>query len=157
MRLALVFAMTAAILPAQRDRYDGPKPPKRDVPFLLHANKLVELDVTTAQAAEKKDDTIYTVPGPAAKAQTPLAEPIFLVDAEQVPADKLDLFRMTVKGGSREVTMSKKQKRDARPIRMTVNRLEGSLYRVEVQEFLENGEYCMSPQGSNQVFCFAVF
>jgi hypothetical protein len=40
---------------------------------------------------------------------------------------------------------------------MTASKLDGNLYKLEAQEFLENGEYCMSPQGSNAVFCFAVY
>jgi hypothetical protein len=31
------------------------------------------------------------------------------------------------------------------------------LYRLEVEESLEPGEYALSPEGSNQVFCFQVF
>ena len=31
------------------------------------------------------------------------------------------------------------------------------LYRLEVEESLEPGEYAFSPEGSNQVFCFQVF
>jgi hypothetical protein len=40
-----------------------------------------------------------------------------------------------------------------------VTRIEGHLYRVDVNEGLglENGEYSLSPQGSNTVFCFQVY
>jgi hypothetical protein len=35
--------------------------------------------------------------------------------------------------------------------------LEPGLYRVEVNEPLEDGEYCLSPEGSNDVFCFSEY
>jgi hypothetical protein len=38
-----------------------------------------------------------------------------------------------------------------------VKPLEGKLYRVEANETLENGEYALSPDGSDQVFCFQVY
>jgi hypothetical protein len=38
-----------------------------------------------------------------------------------------------------------------------VNRLENGLYRVEVNEYIENGEYCLSPEGSNKSFCFTTY
>ena len=31
------------------------------------------------------------------------------------------------------------------------------LYRLEVEESLEPGEYALSAEGSNQVFCFQVY
>ncbi len=143
---------------AQSDRYNGPKPVKTDVPYLLHASKLVELDSTTAQQSEKKDDIIYTISGTSSQAQTPLPEPIFVIAVDKIQADKLDMYRMNSKGGSRELIISRKPKRDGpRQVRMTASKLEGNLYRLEVQEFLEEGEYCMSPQGANSVFCFAVY
>lgn len=153
------FALLATSAFSQNEKYSGPRPPKADVPYLLHANKLVELDAATAQQSERKDDTVFSVPGTASKAQTPLPEPIFLISAEKVSPDKLDMYRMTAaKSGMRELAIPKKQRRDSpRPVRMTASKLDGNLYKLEAQEFLENGEYCMSPQGSNSVFCFAVF
>jgi hypothetical protein len=157
MRL-VILALLAAAGYAQSEKYTGPRPPKPDVPYLLHANKLVELDAAVAQQSERKDDTVFTVPGTASTAQTPLPEPIFVIASEKIAPDKLDMFRMTAKGGARELVIPKKPKRDsARPVRMTASRLEGNLYKLEAQEFLENGEYCMSPQGANSVFCFAVY
>ena len=38
-----------------------------------------------------------------------------------------------------------------------LTKLDDALYRVEVNEVLENGEYSLSPRGSNQVFCFQVY
>jgi hypothetical protein len=45
----------------------------------------------------------------------------------------------------------------ARPIRLNVTRLDENLYKIEVDEILENGEYSLSPVDSNQVFCFQIY
>jgi hypothetical protein len=158
MRVSLL-ALSACVAIAQSEKYTGPRPPKPDVPYLLHANKLVELDAATAQQADRKDDTVFTISGTASKAQTPLPEPIFVIAAEKIVPDKLDMYRMNVaKGGARELAIPKNPKKGSpRAVRMTASKLDGNLYKLEVQEFMENGEYCMSPQGSNAVFCFAVY
>ena len=41
-------------------------------------------------------------------------------------------------------------------IRLEVTRLDTGLYRLEVTDSLEAGEYSLTPEGSNQVFCFQV-
>ena len=40
---------------------------------------------------------------------------------------------------------------------MEATRIGDKLYRLEVEESLEPGEYSISPEGSNQVFCFQVY
>ncbi len=45
----------------------------------------------------------------------------------------------------------------AHPVRLNVTQLDGTLYKLEVDEILENGEYSLSPADSNRVFCFAVY
>jgi hypothetical protein len=62
-----------------------------------------------------------------------------------------------VKNGHREVLFSHKGKLSAKARRIAVNPLGGGLYKIEVDESLENGEYGLTPEGSNQVFCFAVY
>ena len=80
--------------------------------------------------------------------RTPLAEPVFLFQSDKLAPDSLGLFRLEVKGGSRQVVLSKK-KRDSHPLRLTVTRLADRLYRIEVNEGLGlgNGEYSLSPEG----------
>ncbi|HEX8984863.1 MAG TPA: hypothetical protein VF767_05515 [Bryobacteraceae bacterium] len=160
--LALLPAMLllCASVTAAQEAYSGPRPPKPDVPYLMHADNLLETE--TAEAREQKrgkDDVAYIVAGAASPVRTPLAEPIFLFESDKIAPESLGLFRMEVRGGNREVVVSQKQKRNARPLRLMVTRIEGRLYRVEVNEGLglENGEYSLSPQGSNTAFCFAVY
>ncbi|HVX65040.1 MAG TPA: hypothetical protein VHA11_00485 [Bryobacteraceae bacterium] len=153
-----LLLLCAAAFPAQ-EAYTGPRPPKTDVPYLMHADNLVETEVSQAREQQRgKDEVAYIVPGASSPARTPLAEPIFLIEADKISPEALGLYRMEVKNGNREVVISQK-KRGARPLRLMVTRIEGRLFRVEVNESLglENGEYSLSPQGSNDVFCFQVY
>jgi hypothetical protein len=51
----------------------------------------------------------------------------------------------------------KKQKNAAKPIHLTVTKLDDNLFKVEVDQPLENGEYTISPEGSNDTFNFQVY
>lgn len=155
----IILSLAVVALFAQSEKYKGPRPSKPDIPYLLHADKLVELDGGMAQQSEQKNDIVYTMPGANAQAKTPMPEPIFVIDVQKINAEQLALFKVSQgKGGNRELIISKKaNKNGPRPVRMTAIKLDGSLWRLEAQEFLENGEYCMSPEGANQVFCFAVY
>jgi len=98
------------------------------------------------------------VPGTSSPARTPLAEPIFLMQADRISAETLELYKMDVKNGQREVSTTARRTRGGpRPFRVSVTRLERGLYRLEASETLENGEYALTPAGSNKVFCFEVY
>ncbi len=157
--------MTRRILPlvlgavwvASAQKYDGPLPPKPDLPYLKHASNLVPTEAADANEQKgKKDEVTYIIPGAASTAKTPLASPVFLMQSDKISPEKLGLYKLESKGGHREIVFGGKKK-DPRPIRMEVNRLTGNLYRIEVDESLEPGEYSLSPEGSNKVFCFQVF
>ena len=145
----------AAVLAAQAKKYDGPQPSKPDLPYLKHADNLIPTDASEAKEEKKKDTTTYVIDGAAAKAQTPLASPIFIIQSDKLVADRMGLYKLDVKNGHRELVAS--PKKPLRSIRLDVNRLGGNVYRIEVNESLEPGEYSLSPEGSNQAFCFRVF
>ena len=70
----------------------------------------------------------------------------------------MQLYKMEIKGGQRQLVLSAKPKKNGpRAIRISLDPLSTGLYKLEVQEPLENGEYCLSPGGSNAVYCFAVY
>jgi hypothetical protein len=154
--LCLLLALTAA-LPARPQKYSGPRPQKVDVPYLLHGDDLVETESAEAREETRKDDKVYTIPGGRSSARTPLAGPIFILKTDKLDATRLELFRLESKGGQREVTVTRKKKNVARPLRLSVSRLEEGLYRIEVDQSLENGEYVLTPAESNQSFCFQVY
>src|SRR5204863_4491379 len=124
-----------------------------DVPYGIHGENLGETGVAEAKEEKRKDDTAYVVAGAASTVRTPLAGPSFIMQADKLAPEKLQLYRFDVKNGHREVFFSKKGKGSARPRRINVNPLGGGLFKIEVAESLENGEYGLSPAGSNQVFC----
>ena len=72
--------------------------------------------------------------------------------------ERLSLYKMDIKNGRREVSFNKKKaKENATAIPLSVKRLEQGLYRVEANEMMVAGEYCLSPEGANEVFCFQVY
>ncbi len=139
------------------DRYNGPRPPKPDIPYILHANHLVETEVSEARQGGKKEST-FIIPGASSSARTPLSEPIFIMQADQLSPEQIELYRLEVKNGSREVVISQRRRHsDAGPFHMLVTPLGGHLYRIEVDEPLPNGQYSLSPNGSNRAFCFEIY
>lgn len=156
MRFFLLMLTAAGMAFGQK--YTGPHPPKPDVVYLVHADNLIPTEVTEAKQESKKNEIMFTVPGTSSPARTPLAEPIFIIEADKIQAQSLELYKMEVKNGRREVTMTQKRTRGGpRPVRVSVSRLDGKLYKIEADEAIENGEYALSPNGSNIVFCFEVY
>lgn len=160
MRHLFVLTLVAAVFITSglgAERYTGPRPPKPDVPYLLHADNLLETEAATAKEDTRKDLRIATVPGATSNVKTPLAEPIFVIKPQKFRADKFGVYRMTVRNGNREVVVdAKNAKNVSRPIHVVVTRLDDALYKIEVDEPLENGEYTLSPEGSDDVFSFAI-
>jgi len=155
--LAAALLLTAVTASGLAQKYTGPRPPKRDMPYLVHADNLIETEAGEAKEEERGKGTVAWVPGAASPVRTPLAEPIFLIETEKLVAEKLELYRFDVRRGRREVVLPKRPGKNApRPFRIVVTPLEGKLYRVEANEALENGEYSLSPDGSNQVYSFQV-
>jgi hypothetical protein len=147
----------AAALPLLAQKYDGPRPPKPDIPYLKHASDLIPTEVAEAKEEKRKDDVMYAVNGASSSVKTPLASPILLIKSEKIVPDRLQLYRLDTKNGRREIVFSKK-KDSSRPIRLEITRLSSdNIYRIEVDQSLEPGEYSLSPDGSNQVFCFQVY
>ncbi len=153
----LLFTFASLIAFAQSSTYSGPRPDKPDLPYLLHASNLIPTEASEAKEEKKKNDVIYYVPGANSAARTPLAEPIFLIRTEKLSADRLELYRMEVKNGRREVIFPEKKKSGPRPAPLSVRKVADGLYRVEASATLDPGQYSLTPAGSNQVFLFEVY
>jgi len=151
------LALCLIALCATAQTYTGPLPPSPDIPYLKHAQNLVPTEVLEAKEEKgKKDDIVYAVSGPASTARTPLASPILMLQTEKLVAAALQLYKFEVRNGRRELTVS--PKKPAKTYRVELTRLNtDKLYKLEVEESLEPGEYGFSAEGSNQVFCFQVF
>lgn len=155
-RIALALLMAASSFAAEK--YTGPRPPKADIPYLMHADNLIETEIGKAKSDERKDTVVAMVPGVSSPVKTPLAEPIFLIKTDKLSVDKIAAYRMEVKNGQREVVVNaKKLKNMKAPIHLQITKLDDRLYRVEVDEPLENGEYSLSPDGSDETFSFQIY
>jgi hypothetical protein len=156
MRSKIAFAFVIAGSLAAADKYAGPVPPKPDIPYLVHASNLVETEVAQAQQGRKGDT--FIISGASSPARTPLAEPIFIIDARQIQPDQFELYRLDVKGGSRQVNLNGSRGRGgSHALHLAVKPLGGHLYRVEADEALEDGEYALSPANDNRAFCFEIY
>lgn len=140
---------------AAADKYSGPVPPKKDIPYLLHADNLVETEVVNASESSQKKDVTFSVPGETSPARTPLAEPIFLFASDRIAPDTLSLYQFDVKDGRREIRIPRSK--GVKSFHTSLRTLAPGLFRIEAAEYLENGEYSLSPQGQNIAFCFTVF
>jgi len=153
--LCCVFLALAGMA---QQKYSGPKPPKPDLPYLMHADTLVPTETGEAQEQKgKKEEITYIISGANSSAKTPLASPIFILETQQIAAEKLQLYKLDSKNGQRHITLSPKKRQSAQPILIDVKSVAPSLYRIEVEQTLQPGEYVLTPDGTNQVFCFAVF
>ncbi len=88
MRAPAVFVLLASAVLAA-DKYTGPRPPQPDIPYLLHASKLIPTEVVEAREEQKKNESTYIIPGASSPARTPLAEPIFLIEADKINPERL--------------------------------------------------------------------
>ena len=153
--LPLILAVAGA---GFAQKYDGPRPEKPDLPYLKHGDNLVATEASEAKEEKRKDDTLYVIEGASCGAKTPLPSPVLLFQSGKIQPEKLALYKLEVKNGRREIMFSPKKRQNAVPIRVEVNRLSSdNLYKIEVGDSLSNGEYALSPEGSNQVFCFQVY
>jgi hypothetical protein len=136
-RLApLLFAAVCAAF--AQTPYNGPRPPKPDLPYLKHASNLVATEPLEAKEEKQKNDTTYIVEGAASKVETPLASPIFLFLVDKIAPEKFGLYKFDIKGGHREIVFGPKKQPKA--IRLEVTRLDKGLYKLEADESLDPGE-----------------
>lgn len=154
----LLLLTTASGLVPAAEKYAGPRPPQPDLPYLLHADNLVPTEKVMAKEETRKDGTAYVLPGTSSSARTPLAEPIFVIQAQKLVPDRFGCYRMEIsKSGAREIFVPNKRGKNQKPIPLKVTRLEEGLYRIEVDTPLENGQYTLSPEGSNDAFAFEIY
>jgi hypothetical protein len=133
-------------------------PGKPDVPYLLHAGNLVETIHVQATEERKNNTMTYVVPGATSTTRTPLAGPEFVLLSEKLDPNALRLYAFQVRNGRREISFNeKKRKENPEPHILSVFPLSKGLFKLRVDESLERGEYCLTPDGSNDVFCFTVF
>src|SRR5580698_9707219 len=95
----IVWLSFAVALAASAQKYDGPVPPKPDLPYLKHADNLIPTEAVAAKEEKKKDDSTFIVDGASSSTRTPLASPIFLMKSDKILPRSLQLFKLDVKSG----------------------------------------------------------
>ena len=150
--LAFFLMLLAGVAGAQK----LPDPPKKDTPYLIHATNLLETETNQATEVSDKKGQIFWVPGTASSARTPLGFPEFLFAQDQVDARTLHLYAFESVNGRREVMIRKKNKVVAQAFYVDVVQQSEGVFKLRVDSSLRPGEYCLTPDGQNTVFCFAV-
>jgi len=153
---AFLLALPMAAQSTGKRKSGLPDPPKKDVPYIIHADLLLETEVGEAKQETRNNEQLAAIPGPGAAVKTPLAGPEFLFESETIAPEKLELYKLVSKNGRREVVLLRKKKPVSQPIRLSVFRIHDKLFKIRVYDSLEPGEYALSPEGSNAVFSFAV-
>ncbi len=151
-RLAPLLLLALA---APGQTYNDPRPTKPDLPFLKQGNLMIATEASVARQQKQKGDILYVIEGAGSPVRTRLASPIFLFQAERIVPETLGLYKLEVKNGQRQILFP--AKKPPKPILVDVTRLEGDLFKIEIHDDLPPGEYSLSPEGSNDVFCFAVY
>src|SRR5580658_10335157 len=62
--------------------YTGPRPPKPDMVYLVHADNLIPTEAGEAKEEGKGNSSKYVMTGATSPARTPLAEPIFIMQSD---------------------------------------------------------------------------
>lgn len=152
-----VSAALASIAKAQRS-YSGPKPSKKDLPYLLEAQRLIPAEAEPATESKSKADRTFSVPGTSSNARTPLPEPIFLFASDKINPEQLALYRLEVNNGHREVAPAQGGDEDnPEDLRLTLRTLDQGLYRIEASHMLDPGEYALKASDNNTAFCFTIY
>ena len=155
-RRCIVCALLLSFGVLAQQRYKGPPPPKKDLPYMVRGDDLVETEPGVAQPRDDGNQTKYSIPGANSMVKTPRVSPSIVVDVSKIDLRSLQLFQVESKDGHREIVFPKRGK-GPRPIPMVTTRLGGSLFQFDPADDLPKGEYALTPQGSNAVFCFAVY
>jgi hypothetical protein len=145
-----------AVVGAGAQKYSGPVPDKLDLPYIKQAATLIPMETAEARSEKGDTGTRLVVAGPASPVRTPISLPVFILKIQKLAVERLQLYKMESKDGHREYTVG-----GANPpgvLHMEITRLNGEgLCRIAVSDPLEAGEYVLSADSSNQVFCFQVF
>lgn len=155
--LAAALLLTAPAAGQDKNRLGLPNPEKPDRPYLIHGGSLIEVEPLEANEEEKKNELRFWVRGATSNARTPLAGPEFLFEWVEIDPSALQLYGFETVRGRREILYSKKKKIVARPYFLDIEPIDGKVVRIRVNGSLPPGEYGLTPQGRNDVFCFTVF
>ncbi|HWC99632.1 MAG TPA: hypothetical protein VG456_22885 [Candidatus Sulfopaludibacter sp.] len=140
LRRSSILGLLAALLASAQT------PAKTDLPYLKQAASLIPLEA--AEAHGEKGTTLYTIEGAESPVKTPIPLPIFFLKADKLAPDRLQLYKLDVKGGHREL---------AEVVHMEVSKQANGIWKLAAADTLDAGEYALSAGGAGPAFCFQVF
>jgi hypothetical protein len=146
----------AAALCASAQKYNGPLPAKPDLPYIKQAGSLIPMEIAEARSEKAGSGTRFLIDGAASPVKTPISLPIFILKAQKLTAERLQLYKMEAREGHREYVAGGANPPDVLHLEVTRLNADG-LCRIAVSDPLESGEYVLSGDASKQVFCFQVF
>ncbi|MDR3700104.1 MAG: hypothetical protein P4L56_10745 [Candidatus Sulfopaludibacter sp.] len=141
---------------ASAQKYDGPLPSKPDLPYIKQAATLIPMETADVRAEKAGSGTRFLIEGAASSVKTPISLPIFILKVQKVAPEHLQLYKMEAKEGHREYVVGGANPPDVLHLEVTRLTADG-LCRIAVSDPLEAGEYVLSGDASQQVYCFQVF
>jgi hypothetical protein len=153
--------------PEVQQKFDAPPAPRAAPTAAIltsTASKIVLLengDFIDLEAQELKSQDIgdgaalYSFAGDSSQTRVSSNRPVFLVmGGEAGVVVNLELARLQVGKGTRQLLYSLVKKHSASPIAISVTQTSDTLRRVTVNEPLQPGEYVLVLEGSNRAFLF---
>lgn len=126
---------------------------------LLENGDFVELETQEAKSQDIGDGAaVYSFTGASSTIRAGSNTPVFLVLAEGDAAagESVDLARLQVGKGTRQIAYSLTKNRSATSLPITVSPVSATMRKVTVREPLPPGEYVVLLEHSNRSFLFAI-
>jgi hypothetical protein len=126
---------------------------------LLENSDFRDLEVQEVQSQNIGDGAVlYSFPGEASPIRVGSNTPVFLVldEGEAAMGGNLELSRLQVGKGTRQMAHSATKNRSASSLPIVVTQMSATLLKVSVKESLPPGEYVVLLQNSNRGFLFGL-
>ena len=118
---------------------------------LLENGDFIDLEAQQLKAQDIGDGAVlYSFPGVSSPARIGSSKPVFLVMVQ----GNLELARMQVGNGSRQLLFSAAKKHSASSLAISVTQVSDTIRRVTLNEPLAPGEYVFVMEDSNRAFLF---
>ncbi len=163
---AMVESQKLLSTPEVPPKVDPPPPPRPQAiapatstskVVLLENSDFVELEVQEIKSQDIGDGAVlYSFTGDSSPARVGSSTPVFLVTADDAAGGNVELSRLQVGQGTRQMAYSLTKNRSASSIPITVAQVSATLRKVNVQEPLSPGQYVVLLENSNRGFLFAV-
>ena len=112
--ISALATVMLALAGQETNKLGLPNPTKPDVPFLIHASSLVEVEQSQATKETRKKEQLYTVPGASSGVTTPLASPEMLFLSENIDPPGPGVLPVRVEERPPGSCCSRKRRRSSR-------------------------------------------